>query len=336
VPAGASGGATLREAEKVRTKLLNQIDERRNPRTRVTVNGLLDRWLEVVSVEASARHGYVGKIEKHLRPTIGRIEVGKLDAETLESLYAALRRCKEHCGGRSYVEHRTNVDHDCVGRGGVRACQPHRCSPLSDGSIRVIHSILKTSLNRAVRWKWIAINPIAFVEPPRIPTPDPSPPSPEEAAAILAEAWKDPDWGVLIWLAMVVGARRGELSALRWSDVDLDRAILTVGRSIGQVGGTSWEKDTKTHQRRRISLDAASVEMLTEHRGRCTTNCSALNTTLDADAYLFSRDPDNRTPLRPGTITQRYGRMIKALGVCRRSWTAPVVVDHAAWAVARR
>lgn len=148
----------------------------------MTVNDLIDRWLGVAQLEATTRQGYVGKIEKHLRPTIGRVEVGKLDAETIDSFYAALRRCKEHCGGRSYVEHRTVVEHDCAGRAGVRACRPHACTALSDGSIRVIHSILKTSLNRAVRWKWIAVNPISFVEPPPIPALSPDASATAEAA----------------------------------------------------------------------------------------------------------------------------------------------------------
>ena len=41
VPAGPSAA---RDAERVRTRLLNQVDERRNPRTKATVNQLLDRW----------------------------------------------------------------------------------------------------------------------------------------------------------------------------------------------------------------------------------------------------------------------------------------------------
>lgn len=50
--------------------------------------------------------------------------------------------------------------------------------------------------------------------------------------------------GGLVWLAMVTGARRGEMSALGWSDVDLDNALLTLHRSVGQYGGHTWEKDT--------------------------------------------------------------------------------------------
>jgi integrase len=80
VSAGANEQETLREAEKVRTRLINQIDERRNPRTRATMNELLDGWLDVVKLERTTRQGYVGKIEKHVRPTIGHIPVARVDA----------------------------------------------------------------------------------------------------------------------------------------------------------------------------------------------------------------------------------------------------------------
>ena len=52
VPPGPKAAA---EAEKVRTRLLNQVDEQRNPRTKATVNQLLDRYLAVVELEQSTR-----------------------------------------------------------------------------------------------------------------------------------------------------------------------------------------------------------------------------------------------------------------------------------------
>jgi hypothetical protein len=62
-----SGPAAARDAEKVRTRLLAQVDERRNPRTRATLNQLLDRFLEVVELELTTRRGYVGKLDRHVR-----------------------------------------------------------------------------------------------------------------------------------------------------------------------------------------------------------------------------------------------------------------------------
>lgn len=115
VPAGPRAAA---EAEKVRTRLFNQVDEKRNPRTRATVNQLIDRWLEVIDVEASTKQGYVRKIGKHISPTLGTMQVGRLDAEILDSFYAQLRKCRDHCGGRKYVQHRTAGVHVCDEHGG--------------------------------------------------------------------------------------------------------------------------------------------------------------------------------------------------------------------------
>ncbi len=72
VTARATRRETEKEAEKVQTRLLNQVDERCSPRTEATVKELLDRRLEVIDIERKTRAGYVGKIEKHIRPTIGR------------------------------------------------------------------------------------------------------------------------------------------------------------------------------------------------------------------------------------------------------------------------
>jgi hypothetical protein len=59
---------TSAEAEKVRTRLLSQVDERRHPRSQATLGALLDRWLEVADVEETTLHGYRSKIETHIRP----------------------------------------------------------------------------------------------------------------------------------------------------------------------------------------------------------------------------------------------------------------------------
>ncbi len=72
---------TAREAEKVRTRLLHEVDERRNPKTRATVNQLLDRYLESLDVEATTRTRYEGIIRIHLRPALGSLPLSKVDGD---------------------------------------------------------------------------------------------------------------------------------------------------------------------------------------------------------------------------------------------------------------
>ncbi len=306
VPAGPTASAT---AEKVRRRLANQVDERRNPRTSATVEQLLDRHFEMLDIERDTVENYRRLARLHIRPLIGGQKVGALDADTFDSFYAELRRCRDHCD-RPYLHHRTDVDHECDTR-----CGPHKCRPLAASSIRQIHFILSGALKRAVRWRWIATNPISQAQPPATPTPNPRPPTPDEAARILGAAWRDPDWGLLVWLAMVTGARRGELCALRWQNIDLQTGVLTLTRNRRQRGSRTWEKDTKTHQSRRIALDPDTVALLADYRERRNAEAATLGAALYPAAFLFSRDVEGVNPLLPDSVSQRYSKQVARLGI---------------------
>ena len=91
-----------------------------------------------------------------------------------------------------------------------------------------MHFILSGAFKRAVRWRWVSVSPFGQAEPPPARRPTPQPPTPEEAARILNEAWRDPAWGSLLWVAMTTGARRGELCAVRRSSLNLDPGRETI------------------------------------------------------------------------------------------------------------
>jgi integrase len=187
---------------------------------------------------------------------------------------------------------------------------------LAASTIRQIHFILSGALKRAVRWRWIATNPIREAEPPAAPKPRPQPPSSQEAARILAEAWNDPDWGLLVWVVMVTGLRRGELCSVRWRDLDLEEVgVLRLERSIAQRSSVTWEKDTKSHQQRRIALDEETVGLLREHRTRFAARAKAVGVELSDGGFVFSLAPDGSTHLRPDSVSQRYGKLARRLGI---------------------
>lgn len=323
VPAGPKSSA---EAEKVARRLAAQVDERRNPRTATTVDQLLDKYLETLDVGVTTHRMYTKYLEKHVRPFIGRQKAGALDADALDSLYAELRRCQIHCKVRGLIDHRTPRAHDCDER-----CRPHQCRPLSSSTIRQIHFVLRGAFAKAQRWRWVSINPVEFASPPGAKAPEPKPPSAEDAARIVDEAWRDPDCGMLVWLTMTTGARRGELCAIHWTDVDLDEGVLTLRRSILQDGTRMLEKDTKTHQHRRLALDPATVELLRDHRSRITDRCEAIGVAFDRRGFLFSLDPAGKTHLVPGSVSQRYSRMTERLGIdshlhCLRHYSATELI----------
>ncbi|RIQ29136.1 GntR family transcriptional regulator [Jiangella rhizosphaerae] len=308
VPAGPTAES---EARKVRTRLVAAVDERRHPRTNAKLRHLIERHLNEAKLELNTRETYQGYVDKHVLPFIGDEPAGKIDEEILDSLYAELARCREHCDGKGGTDHRTAAQHDCDHR-----CRRHVCRPLADSTIRQIHWILSGAFRRGVRWKWIGVNPAATSEPPPAPRGNPDPPSAEDAARIVNAAWEsDLDWGMLIWLTMVTGHRRGELCAIKLKHLDLDNRVLHIGRSIGQRGRKRWEKSTKAQADRRVVLDVETVELLKEHVERWRMRLADLGMELNPDLYIFSLSPDGATERAPDSVTQRFGRLVAKLGI---------------------
>lgn len=307
------GPKAQREARAARDRLVCEVEERRNPRTAATVNQLLDRYLDQFDGSARTLELYRGYVRTHISPLLGEVKVAALDADMLDSFYAELRRCRDHCTGRrAEVQHRTSLRHQCDER-----CRPHVCRPLGATTIRHMHFILSGAYRRAVKWRWVSVNPVGQAEPPTAPVPNPKPPTVEDAARIVNEAWRDPDWGTLVWVAMTTGARRGELCALRWWQVELDpeRAVLWLRRAISHTADGWIEGDLKTHQQRRIALDPETAIVLAEHRDRCRVRAEALGLTLDNDAFVFSPKVDGSRFLAPSSLTQRYDRFATRLDI---------------------
>lgn len=282
--------ATTRKlAQAALARLQSQVDEKRHPRTGTTFGELLDQWMEVSTHEESTRERYADLIRLYLRPAFGAVPAGKLDAELLELLYARLRRCRDLCTGRPKAG--------------------HTCRPLAANSIRKVHFIARAALDLGVRWRHLGVNEAEVARPPAFERHDPDPPSPEEAAALLIDAADDPEWCLFLWLTMVTGSRRGEMCAIRWTDLDLARKVVSISRAISGMN----EKSTKTHQGRRLALDDEAVTMLRAHLERRQRINEALGVEFPSDGFVFSSTPDGSKPLRPQTATQRFRRLAERL-----------------------
>ena len=268
--------ATYGAAEQALTRLQGQVDEDRHPKTAITVRQAITQWLDVAELEDTTRERYDDLIRLYILPPLGNMLASKLDAELLERFYARLHRCRELCTGRSPAG--------------------HVCRPLSSSTTRKIHYIIRGALERAVRWQHLGVNKAAMAQAPSPSRTEPDPPSAEEAAALLNAAWADPEWGLLLWLTMITGSRRGEVSALRWRHVDFDRAILWVHRSNAQTKAGVKEKETKTGQRRKVALDPHTLYLLNQHRELWEQRCSSLGSVLNPDGFVFSPAPDGSTP----------------------------------------
>jgi integrase len=129
---------------------------------------------------------------------------------------------------------------------------------------------------------------------------------------ILAEAAKNLQTHAWLRLAVTTGARRGEVLALRWSDIDLDAATMTVGRSLNEDRST---KSTKTNRVRVVRLDAVTVALLRQWRNGQRERALACGARLARDPFVLSNSPDSSVPWRPDGTTQRFQRLCARAGV---------------------
>lgn len=271
----------------------------------------LAEWMRTSEIEDSTRQTYQGYVDRTIPPVLGDEAVSKITARMLENFYADLRRCRVRCDGKPFIEkHKKSGDHDCK----AAKCTAHMCKPLAASTVRQIHAILSGTLDAAERCDWIHSNPAHVTRKPRQKPPEPDPPTPQQAARLSEEAFQmDDDWGTLVWLVMTTGFRRGELVGLRFSRLDLDNEVIDLRRNW--VGGK--EKDTKTHQHRRIALDTETVVLLKEHKERVRQRVEALGGKFTEDLFVFSgsKTPDHSTPYSPNAVTQRYKDMATRLGI---------------------
>ena len=194
-----------REAETALAKLIADIQRQQVVTRHVgSLGDLLDRWLEATAPDRSAYtvHEYSRMISRNVKPELGDIRLDRLTVRHLDTFYGSLR-----------------------GRG------------LSASSVRRHHALLHAALEQAVRWELLSRNPAGPATQPRVVAATISAPSDEQVVDLIAEAeQRDPALAAAIVLASITGARRGELAALRWPDIDLRARSLRIALVDGHQG----------------------------------------------------------------------------------------------------
>lgn len=236
------GFATKREAEAAFAELRDQHRRRSGgvPTSKLTLGQyLMEEWLPVVAASlrpstwATTRHYVIA----HICPALGGVALQGLTTAQLNAFYAELL-----AGGRR------------DGRGG-----------LAPESVRHIHGIVHKALADAVRWGYLARNPATHARPPVRHRVEMKVWSPDELRAFLRHVAGDRLYAA--WLLMATtGMRRGEVLGLRWVDVDLDAARISIVQNLTVANHRVVVGEPKTAKGRRpVALDPATVTALRSH-----------------------------------------------------------------------
>lgn len=209
-----------------------------------TLTRYVGRWLEqrdprepaagVRQLRWTTWSGYESRMRRHVLPSLGATRLSRLTPDGIRQMLARL-----------------------AGSG------------LSPTTVACTRDTLATILERAVKDRVLAYNPAHAVDSVQRSKRPTFTLTAEQAAAFIRAATGDAYEGVFV-LALHAGLRQSELLGLEWSDVDLDRATLTVRRSLARVKGQGLqlvEPKTKASAAT-IPLTARAVGALRAHRDR--------------------------------------------------------------------
>jgi len=244
------------------------------------VRARVAQWRSAGTISAKTAERYEELIEYQIAPFIGDKLLQKLRSQDIETWHSALR---------------TKGRQD--GRGGVSA-----------RTIGHAHKILSKALREGARHGLVLKNVASEERPPKLNAKKMEILNPEQVCDLPAKLAGRPIYAPVM-VALFTGLRRGEILALRWSDVNLDRKILSVQEALEEtVEHGIRRKATKTKSgQREISLPDIVVETLRDHRRQQLELRLALGIgKLPDDALVFSTPEGN--PLTPNTFSSTWSR----------------------------
>jgi integrase len=277
-----SFSGTKREAQIECARLISQmkVGAYIEP-SKTTLAQFLDRWLDDVRsrITPKTHERYAQICRKNIGPLLGAVVLARLKPEQISEAYA-----KALATGRRR------------GNGG-----------LAPRTVRQMHAILKSALSQAVKWEILVRSPAAAVRGPKVGR-APMQTYDLEQTAELIEAARGRGIFVPTLLAVLGGLRRGEIAALRWREVDLTAARLSVIRSAEQTRAGVRYKEPKSGQGRTIALSNTLVSELRAHRLAQAEEFLRFGKRLSDDDFVVTQA--DGSPLRPHSLGQEWVRFL--------------------------
>ena len=281
---------TKTQAQQKLRELLSSLDKGMPLDTsKVTFGEFLERWMRdyvATNTAPSTKDGYDFIIRCHLIPRLGRIGLNKLQPYHLQEYYA-----------RALSEGRR----DRKGGLSARTVQHH-------------HRVLSEALSHAVKWGLLARNVANAVDPPRPGWSEMAILPPDDIDRLLDVADGTPYYS-LIFTALYSGMRRGELLGLRWCDVDLLMATISVTQTLQRLyGGEFSVREPKSARSRRlIPLPPSLAILLRQHKERQEEQRILLGSIVKETDLVFAH-PDG-SPLDPSTVSHTFGKIARKAGL---------------------
>jgi integrase len=276
-----SGFATKEEAKSARDKARTEARTGVfvSP-TKITVQEHFEAWWEIKKekVKPTTAENYRFILDRYILPKLGTQLLKDLTSVKIEKMLIEL--IQEH----------------------------------SESTVRLVSITLSQGLERAVKDRLLPLNPAKGIERPKGKKRMVTPYTSSELRNLLGELESHRLFAFFRLLAYT-GARRGEILALRWSDLDFEKATLSISKNRTRIGKTVIEQDsTKGGDGKRIvQIDSDTLRLVRDHRKRQIEERMKAGSLWQEANYIFTQE--NGLPLEPSTPYQLFKRTAKRLGL---------------------
>jgi integrase len=273
--ATATVRGSRKDAERELTRRLRTVDTGEHPEpSKMSVADWLSLWLASTKIEVSPKthERYAEIVRCYLVPGIGGLALQRLAPSDIQRAYNTFTR---------------------------------KASPRTR---RHIHRILKSALARAVEQQALARNPADALK--RLPKVERKPIAAltvEQSQRLLAAIkHRTTYWPAMLGLA--TGLRRGEILALRWRNVDLDRGMIRVVESLEQTKAGLRFKSTKSEKGRGVALPFFAVAELRKRKQAQAEALLALGVRQSGDTLVCGRVDGQ--PKQPASLTHEFTYLV--------------------------
>lgn len=245
-PPGITDKQWEKELQKIALEFEMQVEkgEYYEP-SKITVADFIDKWLEEhgKNLEIKTLYRYQGMLNGRIKEALGHLKLDQVKPLHLLDFY-------------------NNLQEDGIREDGKKG-------GLSNKTIQHYHRLLSVMFNDAVRWGMMKENPCSRVSPPKVERKEMHYLD-EEGISKLMQCLKKENikYQTIIELFLVTGCRRGEIAALQWENVDLDKGIIYIKQAAVYTPSAGIVvKPPKTPSSiRKIKLPVTTIELLKNYR----------------------------------------------------------------------
>lgn len=224
------------------------------------------------------------RLLRNILPLIGSYKLNKITTAMLDTMYQKLKK-----GSKGKI--------------------------LSYNSMYDYYKLINAMFNQAIRWDFIDKNPNLKTNKPKKDIVERKYYSLEQVQELLS-CLKNENikYRALITLSLDTGARRGEIAALKWSDIDFEANTLKIDNSLKVVRGVVDEKKPKTKSSNRtIVLCGSTIEIMKEYKEWQDNYIKEMGSKWKGSDRIFTAD--NGEHMNPATCYKIFTKIIKKYGL---------------------